>query len=285
MSKLRSLFGGTRNYAWFILLLSLTVFAVSFWIRRASVPKPTELENLIAQNEPEDHVHALAAGTNGTSYLGTHMGLVAGKDRKNWGRLPGPTEDILAVQVATDGKLYLGGTFGIVSYTAGQTESLLTGTVGALAADPSDPKRLIAFAKGAGIMESSDSGRTWNRWAEFKGHEILTIAIDPHNSKRVAVAGYNGLLTLSEDGGRTWANAGSLQNTVSSLVFDPSGSGRLWGAIGGVVRYSDDGGSSWRSAGNLPPDRVAVALTATTNPKAPILAATSQGYLFTPSPK
>jgi photosystem II stability/assembly factor-like uncharacterized protein len=166
-----------------------------------------------------------------------------------------------------------------------------TGSVGALAVAPSDPKILYAgsgeglqrpdLAVGDGVYKSTDGGNTWTNLGLREGQQIAGIAIDPRNADRVFVAvlghpyGPNEERGIyrSTDGGATWqrvlyenANVGGF-----AVAIDPHDPNvvyaTLWAArqapweigmsfeiAGSGVFKSIDGGSTWhRLMSGLPP--------------------------------
>lgn len=103
--------------------------------------------------------------------------------------------------------------------------------IGALAIDPANPDILYAgtgemsFAGsayyGAGILKSTDKGRTWTSIpGPFVGMVFGALAVHPKNS-RILLAGVTGGIYRSEDAGATWRQV-LAGHPGTSLVFDPS---------------------------------------------------------------
>src|SRR5579871_4672672 len=73
-----------------------------------------------------------------------------------------------------------------------------TGSIGAIAVSPSDPRIVYAgsgeglqrpdLAIGDGIYKSSDGGTTWTHLGLRDGQQIASMAIDPANPNRLFVA-------------------------------------------------------------------------------------------------
>ena len=165
-----------------------------------------------------------------------------------------------------------------------------TGSIGALAVAPSDPRIIYAgsgeglqrpdLSVGDGIYKSTDSGQTWQHLGLRNGQQISAIIVDPHDANRVfaAVLGHpygpnaeRGVFR-STDGGATWQNVLYKDENTGAvdLEFDPSNPQNvyavLWAArqapweIGGSFQtqgsglfQSIDGGSTWRPlTGGLP---------------------------------
>ena len=165
-----------------------------------------------------------------------------------------------------------------------------TGSIGALAVAPSDPKVIYVgsgeglqrpdLSVGNGIYKSTDGGQSWTHLGLREGQQISAIIVDPHNPNRlfVAVLGHpygpnaeRGVYR-STDGGQTFQQVlGRDENTGAvDLAFDPANPQTvyavLWAArqapweIGesfkgpgsGLFR-STDGGTNWQPlTGGLP---------------------------------
>ena len=159
-----------------------------------------------------------------------------------------------------------------------------TGSIGALAVAPSDPKTIYVgsgeglqrpdLSVGDGIYKSTDAGASWVHLGLRDGQQIPAIIVDPHDPNRlfVAVLGHpygpneeRGVFR-SLDGGATWQkvlyrdeNTGAMD-----LAFDPADPQTvfavLWSArqapweVGGSwllpanngLYKSTDGGTTWR---------------------------------------
>src|SRR5437867_1349614 len=157
-----------------------------------------------------------------------------------------------------------------------------TGSVGALAVAPSNPKIIYVgsgeglqrpdLSTGDGLYKSTDGGKTWEHLGFRDGQQIGAIIVDPRDPNRlfVAVLGHpygpnaeRGVFR-STDGGRNWQkvlykdeNTGAI-----ALAFDPSNAqtiyADLWagrqgpwengswqGPESGLFK-STDGGTTWR---------------------------------------
>ncbi len=184
------------------------------------------------------------------------------------------------------------------SEDAGQTWSPIfdreqTGSIGALAVAPSDPRIVYAgsgeglqrpdLTVGDGIYKSTDGGTTWIHLGLRDGQQIASMAVDPTNANRlfVAVLGHpygpnleRGLYR-SLDGGATFArvlfeneNAGGFD-----VVLDPRNPqivyATLWAARqapweigasfeipGSGVFKSNDGGTTWNRLGDRLPSQI-----------------------------
>ena len=167
-----------------------------------------------------------------------------------------------------------------------------TGSIGALAVAPSDPRIVYAgsgeglrrpdLSVGDGIYKSIDGGVRWTHLGLRDGQQINGIAIDPRDPNRVfaAVQGHpygpnaqRGLYR-STDGGATWTRVlgGDGDTGASTVVIDSNHPdtiyANLWASRNPPWRLSDtlqlwnkggifkstDGGTSWKKLqGGLPP--------------------------------
>lgn len=268
---------GTSLYAWAIILAGLLTFAGVFWLRYRPAGH-TPLEQMIAANEPNENVHALAYAPDGTAYVGTQLGLLQGFDNR-WGRQP--YGNVQAVQFA-GGQLFAAGeSIGLNRVAADhKLEPLLQGQVRAFAVDEAHPQHMVALVGPTDLQETRDGGQTWTRLTAFQGQDLLTVTMDPKDGNRLAVGGLNGYVALSPDGGRTWTTPSALQGTVSALAFDPRKPGRLWTAAGGTVQSTENGGTSWR-ANKVKGDHPVIALAFAPGSSQGPRCIAADGFMFT----
>jgi photosystem II stability/assembly factor-like uncharacterized protein len=168
-----------------------------------------------------------------------------------------------------------------------------TGSIGALAVAPSDPRVIYAgsgeglqrpdLAVGNGMYKSGDGGDTWTHLGLRDGQQIASIAVDPRNANRLFVGvlghpyGPNAQRGVyrSLDGGATFTqvlykneNAGAFD-----VVIDPNDPNvvyaTLWAARqapweigasfempGSGIFKSSDGGTSWTQLTTGLPERI-----------------------------
>ncbi len=169
-------------------------------------------------------------------------------------------------------------------------DSQPTGSIGAIAVAPSDP-RIIYVGSGAGIIrpdlsvgdgmyKSTDAGKTWTHLGLRDSQMIANIDVDPGNPNRLFVAALGhpygpnperGIFR-STDGGATFQKVLFKDEYVSGndVVIDPGDpntvyaamwqqqqgfmeNGAFAGADGGIYK-STDGGSNWKQlTAGLPP--------------------------------
>lgn len=166
-----------------------------------------------------------------------------------------------------------------------------TGSIGALAVSPSDPRIVYAgsgeglqrpdLAVGDGVYKSTDAGATWTHMGLHDGQQIASMAIDPANPNRlfVAVLGHpygpneeRGIYRTL-DGGATFQRVLFENENVGGfgVTLDPQNSNvvyaTLWAARqapweigasfeleGSGIFKSTDGGTTWRQLhSGLPP--------------------------------
>jgi photosystem II stability/assembly factor-like uncharacterized protein len=265
-----------------IVLAAVLTAAGIIWQRTRSVTSVTELERIIAENEPTDHVHAVAGGPGGTVYVGSHLGVLARQGAGHWQRLPGSTADVMTLAPAGGDTLYVGGPgIGVERYDGGKLDPLLKGNVTALAVTPRNPARVFAWVAGAGVQQSTDRGQTWSKLSELGTAEVYTLAVSPDPDAMLAAGGLNGFIALSADGGKTWSFPPSLGRSVSALAFDPARSGRLWAAAGGLLQYSDDQGATWHPVTPKQAEgRTVVSLAFQQGSTSGLVAVTPEGFFF-----
>jgi photosystem II stability/assembly factor-like uncharacterized protein len=195
-----------------------------------------------------------------------------------------------------------------------------TGSIGAIAVAPSDPK-IIYVGSGAGIIrpdlsvgdgvyKSVDGGKTWTHLGLRDSQMIANIEVDPRNPDRLFVAALGhpygpnqerGIFR-STDGGSSFEKVLYKDEYTSGndVRLDPSNPNTiyaaLWqqqqgffenGAFGGTdggIFKSTDGGSKWtKLAGGLPPIIQANLAIAPSNPKV-IYATVAAGGAATEAP-
>jgi photosystem II stability/assembly factor-like uncharacterized protein len=148
-----------------------------------------------------------------------------------------------------------------VSRDAGRSWRVLNGSIGnrgrarwvmqvtALLVDPGDTQTLYATTRCAGVLESTDGGRSWS--AANAGLEpgcpwAYALALDPRAPQRVYAADPTRGVVESDDGAAHWhaANKGLSLADVWSLAVAPRALYAGAGALG--LFESRDGGAHWR---------------------------------------
>ncbi len=123
-----------------------------------------------------------------------------------------------------------------------------------IAYDPSNPEHVLAGA-GEGLLQSHDSGNTWNMIPEMKGKYVHGIAFDSFHVGRVYIYAddEHSPLYRSDDGGATWHSIGKGLPTAKpsdNLALHPSVPNVLFYAGDitnreSIVYCSLDAGESW----------------------------------------
>src|SRR5574338_139747 len=157
-----------------------------------------------------------------------------------------------------------------------------TGSIGAIAAAPSDPNIVYVgsgeglqrpdLSTGDGIYKSTDAGKTWTHLGLRDGQQIPQIIVDPRDPNRLFVAalghhyGPNAERGIfrSTDGGRTFTKVlykdeytsgndvridPSDPNTVYATLWQQQQSfieGQGFGGAGNGIFKSTDGGTTWK---------------------------------------
>lgn len=85
-------------------------------------------------------------------------------------------------------------------------ETLLPGTVTAVAYHPAAPDRIVAYQHGKGLLHSADGGRTWKPLGFTADAEdaVSHIAIHPQDARVIYIGTFKQNLLKSTDGGATW---------------------------------------------------------------------------------
>jgi photosystem II stability/assembly factor-like uncharacterized protein len=135
-------------------------------------------------------------------------------------------------------------------------------SIGAIAIDPFDhntiyagtgePHNSLDSFHGAGLLRSTDAGRTWDLLSSevYLGTQFSRIVPNPHRRGFLYAATGRGVLR-SLDGGATWVQL--LRGAATDLLIDPASPNTLVACIGytgGNVRNglfkSTDSGQTWR---------------------------------------
>lgn len=127
---------------------------------------------------------------------------------------------------------------------------------------PSNPEHIL-LGTHAGLYESSDGGRDWQRVA-LEGQDAMNLAHS--EGKTVWTAGHN-LFARSTDGGATWTDVrpeGLPSLDLHGFAVDPSDSQTLYAAVAGRGLYrSRDAGQSFELiSGDVGGAVMALAVTA-----------------------
>ncbi len=193
-------------------------------------------------------------------------------------------------------------------------------SIGALAIDPQNPKRIWAgsgeanvrnsVGMGDGIYFSADGCKNWIKKGLEKSERIARIIVDPRNSERIYVAVLGELfrdseergIFLSEDGGKSWKKILYINSRTgcADLEIDPKNPDVIYAAMwefrrwpwffysggknSGLYKSIDRGKSFFQINNGLPQEplgRIAIALSAS-NPQIIYLLveAENQGGLY-----
>ncbi|MBK9169474.1 MAG: hypothetical protein IPM24_18705 [Bryobacterales bacterium] len=122
-----------------------------------------------------------------------------------------------------------------------------------VAQSPHRPQEWLAGTQMAGLLRSTDGGRTWEAAGDVAvERNLYDIAFDPAQPGRIALAGWGTGVLVSEDNGKTWERRGQglPRWDIWSVTFDPGRPGRLYANVHEEALYvSEDAGRTWRNAG------------------------------------
>jgi hypothetical protein len=137
---------------------------------------------------------------------------------------------------------------------AARTDHLPSLAIGALAFDPTNPKKVYAgsgegnfyFNLGAGVYRSTDGGTTWTvlTTAPFLGEGFYDLVIDPSKPKVMYAATTHGFF-VSTNAGVTWTMKRAVQCWDISLSPAGGPGAEILAAFGDGLFVSTTGGSSF----------------------------------------
>lgn len=211
--------------------------------------------------ETEPKALALDPVDPDTVYVGLPDGFVLSRDRgQTWRRaeagLPDRGKYVQSLQVdrTVRGRILLGCETGIYLSEdgAGSWRRVFAAvdTVNDIQQSPHDPARWLAVSQSAGVLESTDGGRSWTALPGLPREQAwYNVAFHPRDPAQLALASWTYGLWTSADGGRTWTerNAGLPTPTrVWRAAFDPD-DGRLYAAVYEQALFaSTDLGLTWK---------------------------------------
>src|SRR5215471_4206347 len=235
---------------------------------------PTRAQKWERLGPPGGIVISLAAGPDGTAYLGTPDGHVfASADRGEHWELRGRAGDRLdgvVVRIVPDPRaasrllaaLWFRGSAGggVFESKDGGRSWKLAGlgdqAVRALEQSLSEPKVWVAGTR-TGVFRSVDDARSWQRITRADDLELQNVdslAVDPRDSQTIYVGTYH-LPWKTTDGGANWnaISAGMIDDSdVMSLHIDAREPRRIFSSACSGIYRSEDGGGSWTKLEGIP---------------------------------
>ena len=205
-------------------------------------PAPIDTAGGLDQISGRIQIAAPDPGNALTIYLGSDNGGI-------WKNINAPSWTPLTDQMPS---LALGANFG-KSFGAYHT----------LVVHPADNNLVLGLVSGvgAGILQSTDGGNTWNLLAnnQFDGQGLNSIAVHPTDTSRLYVAAGSNGVWKSTDGGASWQQLGTLPSgLVSDLIIARFDANTLYAAVVGNtgttqaqngVYVSSDQGNTWTLLG------------------------------------
>ena len=140
-----------------------------------------------------------------------------------------------------------------ISANFGLYPTVTADSISAIAFDPTNPEVIYAGKMNAGILKSTNGGKSW-KWAtrSLQRLTVTALAINPVDPQ-VVYAGTTVGIYKSSDGGSTWSlmNTGLTDLVVTAIRVDRQQPARVFVALqtGGVFR-SVDGGATWAASNN-----------------------------------
>jgi hypothetical protein len=237
------------------------------------------LQQLLAANEPEEHVRAAAPSPDGL-WVATEKGLLGSRGLGRWSRVEGISGPFHTATAAGE-RLYLGGPNGLFRWEGGALTKLAPAPVHEvprlIAASPAAPDRLIGWTPGS-VWLSTDGGKAWAPWSEAPGMNVFSLAVHPQDPSQVWLGG-SGSVAYSTDGGKTWQRSTDLAGDVTAIVADPRQPDLVWALAGGRLWTSLTGGTTWTRAPQRHPDRTFVALVLSPHPDLGLVGITADGFV------
>ncbi len=129
-----------------------------------------------------------------------------------------------------------------------------SGSVGALAIDPTTPSTMYAAylaTAGGSVFKSTNGAGTWGAASVgLPNTDVYALAIDPLTPRTLYAATNGAGVFKSSDGAANWqaVNTGLTNTTVRGLAIDPATPSTLYAATEGGLFKSTDGGSTWDAA-------------------------------------
>lgn len=171
--------------------------------------------------------------------------------------------------------------------TYGSSRVNVSGRVGAIAVDPSNPAHVLCGAAGGGVWESFDRGGSWAPRTDFAATlTVGALAFNPRTPRTVYCGTGEGNfywtfgagILRSLDGGTTWTvlcTAPFVGQGFYEIVVDPANGNHLLAATTGGLYVSTDGGVNWTRRRNSL--TWSISMAAAGGPTAEILAGSSDG--------
>jgi photosystem II stability/assembly factor-like uncharacterized protein len=119
-----------------------------------------------------------------------------------------------------------------------------------MAFDSATSQTIYLASSSGGLWETQDGASTWREiLSKITTYDFYVV---PDNNKIIYAAGIydnHGKIVRSEDSGNSWTeiyNESSLNNSVNSIVADPSDPNTLYAGLNdGTLIKSTDGGTNW----------------------------------------
>lgn len=197
----------------------------------------------------------------GALFLGGHQGAAVSRDGgRKWRSLPSLEGADVMGWATPPGAVLVGGHPGLYRSSDGGTSfTKVTGR-----ADVPDAHALggagstvYLASPEAGLMVSTDAGRTWQTRSPSAGRSFMgTILVDPRDPDRLVAPDMSGGISASTDGGRSFSPLGGPMGAMA-VAWNPANTRELVAVGMSGASRSTDSGRTWQDI-TVPPATSAI---------------------------
>ena len=200
----------------------------------------------VADPEVGADLHSVAA-VEDALYVGGHAAVVVSRDDgRTWQQVPSLAgADAMGWAVTPDAML-VGGHPGLYRSTDRGATFAQVGDAGDVHALGGSGSTLYLGSPEAGLLASSDGGRSWQVRNAQAGRSFMgTIQVDPRNPDRLLAPDMSAGMSLSRDGGRTFTPLGGPAGAMAAAWNPKNVDDMIAVGMDGGAR-STDGGQTWQ---------------------------------------
>jgi photosystem II stability/assembly factor-like uncharacterized protein len=246
---------------WLMVAGIVLVLAAGLWIVFSNRQSENGGARPISRLTTNDfHSLAFSPTDPETIFFGHHEGLLVSRNGgKDWQSTALNNADAMVLGIAPSNSqaMYAAGhNVFVKSDDGGKTwqdvpANLPGSDIHALAVDPKNADRLVAYIVSFGLFSSEDGGINWESLSVTVPSSILSLSFGEDDQALYAAAGGAGLWQ-SRDGGQTWVPMQNLPDNDVIAVAYVRDNRRLYVTTAepaAGLYYSDDDGQAWTSAG------------------------------------